>query len=139
MTVDKEKVEQFIVLRGKGLSFDRIAKELEVSKPTLLKWQSQYRRELKESEFYEYQNLVEQMGIMRRDRFEMYSKLLSSVKGELEKRIENSSLERVPTDKLVELSMKLEERLSKDINKPLVSVHSDYDFELSLGEVLPID
>lgn len=139
MTIEKEKVEQFIVLRGKGLSFDKIAQELEVSKPTLLKWQSQYRREVKESEFYEYQNLVEQMGIMRKDRFEMYSKLLSTVKQELEKRMENSSLERLTTDKLVELSMKLEERLLKDINKPLLSVHSDYDFELSLGELLPID
>ncbi len=30
--------EKFIQLRAKGLSFDKISKELNISKPPLLKW-----------------------------------------------------------------------------------------------------
>ena len=139
MTHTTEEVQRFIELRSRSWSFDKISVETGISKPTLLKMNTQYRKEIKLNEFFEYQNLVEQMGIMRKDRFELYSKMLSSVKQELQKRMENQSLEGISTEKLVELSMRLEERLLKDINKPLVSVQSDYDFELSLGEPVPFD
>jgi transposase len=33
-----DQKEQFIELRAKGVSYDEIAKEIGVSKPTLIKW-----------------------------------------------------------------------------------------------------
>ena len=33
-----EDKQRFVELRAKGLSFERIAEELKVSKPTLIKW-----------------------------------------------------------------------------------------------------
>ncbi len=38
---DAENVARFIMLRSQGWSFTRIATELNVSKPTLIKWSRQ--------------------------------------------------------------------------------------------------
>jgi transposase-like protein len=38
--------EKFIQLRAKGFSFDKIAKEISTSKPTLLKWSEEFEGEI---------------------------------------------------------------------------------------------
>ena len=38
MTANIEKQQKFIELRAEGLSFDEIAKRVNISKPTLIKW-----------------------------------------------------------------------------------------------------
>ncbi|MGA3015003.1 MAG: hypothetical protein ABSD71_13325, partial [Bacteroidales bacterium] len=57
--LSKDKQEKFIELRAKGYSFDRIVKEIEVSKPTLIKWQTEFQNEIKNFEYAIYQGLIE--------------------------------------------------------------------------------
>ena len=45
-----EEKQRFVELRAKGLSFERIAEELKVSKPTLIKWSEELFHEVQEAD-----------------------------------------------------------------------------------------
>ena len=47
------KSKKFVELRAKGMSFERIAEEIKVSKPTLIKWSEELFHEVQEAQFYE--------------------------------------------------------------------------------------
>ena len=132
-TVDKymEEKQRFIQLRGKGLSFDRIAEELSISKPTLIKWSGEFMAEVKEAQFYEFESLVEKYGLMRKSRFEVYCRALNSALHEFQERAEQGELKKVSTEKLFNLVEQLEERLERDTQKELVSVDYRDDFKIN--------
>jgi len=114
MTKTAEEAEKFIELRAKGLSFDRIAEETGTSKPTLLKWNKLYGKELEQAQYFELQALLQQYGLMRKNRVEGVSILLQAVIEEMKKRAGNESLSRLPTDKLFALYLSLEGRLKEE-------------------------
>lgn len=114
MTKTAEEAEKFIELRAKGLSFDRIAEETGTSKPTLLKWNKLYGKELEQAQYFELQALLQQYGLMRKNRVEGVSILLQAVIEEMKKRAGNESLSRLPTDKLFTLYLALEGRLEEE-------------------------
>ncbi len=114
MTKTAEEAEKFIELRAKGLSFDRIAEETGTSKPTLLKWNKLYGKELGQAQYFELQALLQQYGLMRKNRVEGVSILLQAVIEEMKKRAGNESLSRLPTDKLFALYLSLEGRLEEE-------------------------
>ncbi len=108
------EIEKFIELRAQGLSYDRIAEETGTSKPTLLKWSKEYGRQLGEAQYFELQALLQQYGLMRKNRVEGVSILLQAVIEEMKKRAGNESLSRLPTDKLFALYLSLEGRLEEE-------------------------
>ena len=118
-----EQQARFIELRGKGMSFQKIAEEIGVSKPTLIKWNGELLEQVKEAQYMEFENLVEQYGLFRKRRFEIYCKALNSALKEFEGRAERGELKEVPTDKLLNLLEQLEKRVEKDTSRELLSVH----------------
>ena len=118
-----EQQARFIELRGKGLSSQKIAEEIGVSKPTLIKWNGELLEQVKEAQYMEFENLVEQYGLFRKRRFEIYCKALNSALKEFEERAEKGELKEVPTDKLLNLLEQLEKRVEKDTSRELLSVH----------------
>ena len=48
MAKDNDTKHRFIELRGNGLSFDKIVKDIGVSKGTLLKWEKELKQEISE-------------------------------------------------------------------------------------------
>jgi len=96
------------------LSYDRIAEETGTSKPTLLKWSSQYGRELEQAQYFELHSLLAQYGLLKQQRVESVSVLLQAVKEELQKRANTDTLSRLPTDKLFTLFLALESRLKEE-------------------------
>jgi len=114
MAKSTEEVEKFIELRTQGLSYDKISDITGISKPTLLKWNREYNRELGQAQFFELQALLQQYGIMRKSRVESVSALLQAVMEELKKRANTENLSRLPTDKLFSLYLTLEERLKEE-------------------------
>lgn len=127
MTKTLEEQEKFIELRAQGLSFERISKELNVSKPVLLKWSGELIERIKQAQFFELENIVEKYSLMRAKRFETHSKLLSSALQELQERAENNKLKTLSTEKLFELVEQLEQRIEKDTERELLSVPVDKD------------
>lgn len=132
-----EDKQRFVELRAKGLSFERIAEELKVSKPTLIKWSEELFHEVQEAEFYELENLLENYKLMRKQRFENYCKLLSSALAELESRAAAGKLQEVPTEKLLNMAEQLEKRIQQETKQELVSVTLGLeDFKLGTEKFL---
>ena len=117
-----EEKQRFVELRAKGLSFERIAEELKVSKPTLIKWSEELFHEVQEAQFYELENLLENYKLMRKQRFELYCKLLSSALTELESRAAAGKLQKVPTEKLLNMVEQLEKRVQQETQQEMVPV-----------------
>lgn len=130
MTKTIEEQEKFIQLRAQGMSFERISKELNISKPVLLKWSGELYNRVKEAQFFELENIVQKYGVMRKERFEVHSKLLNTALQELKERAENNKLKTLSTEKLFQLVEQLEERLEKDTKRELISVRVDKDNHL---------
>jgi len=123
-----EQQARFIELRGKGMSFQKIAEEIGVSKPTLIKWNGELLEQVKEAQYMELENLVEQYGLFRKKRFEVYCKALNSALKEFQERAETGELKNVPTDKLLNLVEQLEKRVERDTSKELLSVRVKDNF-----------
>lgn len=136
-SIDLEKKQKFVELRGAGLSFDKIAAELNVSKPTLISWNQELYHEVKEAQFYELESLLENYKLMRKQRFELYCKLLSSALEELENRAtEAHKFNDIPTDKLLSMVQQLEKRIQRETESELVAVHINPDFTFGTQEFL---
>jgi len=125
MTKTLEEKEQFIELRAQGMSFDKISQELNVSKPTLLKWSGELQERIQEAQYFELENIVEKYALKRAKRFEVHSILLSSALEELKERAKNNKLKSVPVEKLFKLVEMLENRLEQDTKRELISVPID--------------
>lgn len=130
MAKSVEEQAKFIQLRGKGMSFEKISQELNISKPTLIKWNGEFIEQVKEAQYLEFENLVEHYGLYRKERFEVYCKALKTALKEFQERAETGELKKVPTDKLFSLLEQLEKRLEKDTSRELLSVRVPDTFRL---------
>jgi hypothetical protein len=124
-----EQKEEFIQLRAKGFSFEKIAEELEISKPTLLKWNGEFLEEVQEAQFHELDNLLNEYKVHRRKRFEQNCKLLNAVYAELEKKVER--LEKLSVLELAKLAETLEKKIETETERSsiLIEVPSNYSFK----------
>jgi len=123
-----EQKEQFIQLRAQGFSFDKIAEKLEVSKPTLIKWNGEFLEEVKEQQFHELDNLLNEYQVHRKKRFEQNCKLLNACYAELEKKTDK--LERLSVLELEKLVETLEKKLEAEAERSFIyiDVPSEYSF-----------
>lgn len=138
MTKTLEQKEQFILLRAKGYSYDKITEELDISKPTLIKWQGELNEQVKKQQYFELENILNQYEILRRNRFEKYSRLLNAVFQELESKTEEQELSGLSVPELLKLADKLETRLEQDTGKPLLKVNLPEDWTFSLEEAVEL-
>lgn len=139
MTKSIVETEKFIELRAKGLSFDKIAEETGVSKPTLLKWNKEYMEHIEEAQFFELQNLLFQYGVMRRNRVEAISEMLGSALLELRSRAGASNFSRMETDKLLNFILTLEQRLEKETDLRKLEHTENKKLQFLLGETIEVD
>lgn len=101
---DKHEVQQqFIELRAKGNSYDRIASKLGVSKGTLIEWSRRLSIDINNLRNVEIDALLEKYKMARTHQMETYGSQLNKIRDELEKR----DLSTISTDKLVAMELKL--------------------------------
>ena len=98
-----DKQNEFIELRAKGNSFDRIANRLKVSKGTLIGWSKEYQQEVSNFSAMERETLAEQYRTTRNHQLALFGEQLQKVRLEIQKR----DLGDVTTDKLVNMEIKL--------------------------------
>jgi hypothetical protein len=96
---------KFIELRAKGWSFDRIAKEINVSKPTLIKWSRKHSVEIENQRQLEMDLLRETLKLDRRSRFNVMSSIISK----LESRISAANFDELPLEKALAAWVKYNE------------------------------
>ena len=104
-----EKKESFIILRAKGMSFQKISDDIGVSKPTLIKWSKDLREEISNFKKIEWEFFLEEHQMLKKQRFEQMALKYRSILTEIEKRDYSS----IPTGKLFELLLKFERHLEK--------------------------
>jgi len=103
--------EKFIELRAAGMSFERIAKELEVSKPTALKLGHDLEQDVKRLQYIQLETLAEKYQLLKVARVEAFAKMLAKIDSALE----SVDFEKLPAEKLVLLKLKLMERLRQEL------------------------
>ena len=139
MTKTNEDVQKFIELRASGLSFDKIAQETGTSKPTLLKWASQYQQELEQAQYFELQGILAQYGIMRRARVEAVSETLKMALTELRARAQAGNFGDLPTDKLLKLVLMLETRLERETGSRRLEFSDARNLDYILASYVDVD
>ena len=107
MAATFEQMQQFIELRTQNVSYERIAKQIKVSKTTLINWAKDCEQEIQNRRAITYEALNEQYKVGQQHRLQMWSEQLEAVRAELKRR----GLGDVPTTKLVELLDTLTEKL----------------------------
>jgi len=118
--------EKFIELRAGGLSFDRIAQELETSKPTLMKWAKEFENEISELMFIEFESLFERYKMLRVERVRCYGEQLQLIREALKEK----DLKDVPANKLLDMALVLEDRIQaemQDVSHVSVETKSSYE------------
>ena len=109
-----EVKNKFIELRAKGFSFDKIAKELGIAKQTLINWNREFEEVISNKKALEIEALHEMFFLSKEQRVKDFGILLLNIKKELLSR----NLEEVPTDKLLDLFLKFNIQIEKEIVSP---------------------
>lgn len=104
--------EAFINMRAQGLSFEKISKEINVSKPTLIKWNQEYSQEISNLIFFHSEKLIEEFKLLRIHKIESLSRTLNRVLEEISKR----NFENVSTKDLISIAFSLESKLKESVS-----------------------
>lgn len=65
-----DKQKKFLILRADGLSFDKITKELKVTKKTLIQWSRIYQDDIQDLQFQDMRDLKEQYQYDKKAQYE---------------------------------------------------------------------
>lgn len=123
-TIDTKN--RFIELRAQGLSYDKIANTLSVTKQTLIAWSKENRCELSNLKKIERDALMERLEMTEKHRLERLGFMLKKIQEELSKR----DFSTVSTEKLSELFIKYLD-LNQKASTPIVFT-TEVGHEISL-------
>jgi len=123
---DQETKVQFLELRAKGWSFDRIAQELTVSKQTLITWGKELETEIANLRAIELESLQERFYMTKAQRIELLGQKLQALKTELEKR----PFKELSIDRLLDLLLKFSNALKSEVTETVFRGEGD------LGDIL---
>lgn len=119
--IDLKQKERFIELRAKGVPYRRIADEINVSEPTLVKLGKELEIEVNNAKALEKELLQEEYFVSWAQRVQLIGGRLKSIRDELDKRDYTD----VSSEKLMELEMKYIALLKQDETKTSLRVESD--------------
>jgi len=108
---DQETIARFIFLRSQGWSFNRIAVELQISKPTLIKWSRQHQFEIANLRATETEALAETVFGARHERW----RTLAAQLKKLEEEIAQRDLEEIPASRLHAIAAQLRAEISREM------------------------
>lgn len=96
---DNNSKNKFIELRASGKSFKAISEELQVSKPTLIKWSREFQLEIQNMRALQLDEIREKYLLTQEHKIKTYYDFLIKIESELESR----TLSDIPTEKLLAL------------------------------------
>ncbi|GAJ07474.1 unnamed protein product [marine sediment metagenome] len=109
----KEKKDQFVIKRGlEGKSFDTIAKELSITKVTLIKWSKELNDDISDLEDFEKEKIIEKYKAGKRIRLEAMLKIRDKILTVIEKR----NLSEVSFSSLMKNFIEVEKLLDGNLN-----------------------
>ena len=108
--------QQFITLRAKGYSLEKIGKELGKCRQTLSNWNYDLQEEITNAKAIELETLFEKCLLTKEHRVKELSNLLNKINKELEKR----DLSMLSDDKLIDLKLKIGVQLKEEFIEPTI-------------------
>lgn len=110
-----ETKEQFIELRARGYSYDKIAKQLGKAKQTLIDWGKELDAEISNRKALELEALYEEQLLLKEARLKRLGGILTRLEGEIEKR----DLSNLNTDKLLDLYLRYIDKIEAEYLEPV--------------------
>lgn len=107
--------EQFIELRARGYSYDKIAKELGKAKQTLIDWGKDLNTEIANRKALELEVLYEEHFLQKEAKIKRLGNILTRLEGEIEKR----DLTNLNTDKLLDLYLRYIDKIEVEYLEPV--------------------
>ena len=108
-----QKRRRFIMLRGQGVSYEKIAREIGSTKTTLIRWSRWFAVEIKNVKSMELDTLREEYLLDRKHRLKVMGTQLNNVVEELLDR----DLSNVPTHRLFEIQTQLAKEIKAKLPK----------------------
>lgn len=121
-----ETKQKFIELRAQGLSFDKIAKELNKSKQTLIDWSRDFSGEIANLKAIELEGIYQKYYLLKENRLQTLGTMLNKIKDEVETR----ELTDVPTEKLLDLLLKYNSKVAEELVEPTYRSQDEIDADL---------
>ena len=107
---DSKKQKQFIEMRAKGISYQKIANEIGVPNNTLINWGKEFSMEIANAHALELEALQDEYYMLKERRIKLFGDKLKAISEELE----NRDLSDIQTDKLFDLFFKMYRLLEKE-------------------------
>ncbi len=98
----EEQKHRFVELRAKGYSYARIAKELGISKGTLVNWNAELEADIAQARSVELEALQEEYYLLKEGRIRLLGEQIKAIQAEIGKR----DLSKIKTEKLMELLLR---------------------------------
>lgn len=118
------KQREFILLRADGISYDKIAKDLNTAKGTLIQWSKLFESEIKELQFHSFLQIKEAYSWSKKAKYETLLKQLNKIDNAiLEANLSNSSIKdlfTIKNDILFQLE-NIEKKVSTKANVTLTN------------------
>ncbi|MGJ0311331.1 hypothetical protein [Aliarcobacter cryaerophilus] len=133
-----KKQQEFIVMRSQGVSFDEISKQLNTSKPSLIKWSKKFQIEIDDLKFEMMVQLKEQFQYSYQKKYEQLLKQLEKIdKAILEIDLSDTSLkDLILAQKNIQESItNLERSVSlrkTDVSEFILQIDDQFEKELPL-------
>ncbi len=109
MKKEADNVNQFIELRAQGLSYQKIANQLGISRQTLIQWSKEFQHEIANLRAIELEELREKYYLNMEHSIKLFGERFLAIRKELIQR----DFKDVPTEKLEALMLKYKDRLDK--------------------------
>lgn len=131
MEINSKQME-FITLRADGLSFDKIAKQLKISKATLIQWSKLFEDNIKELQFYAMVEIKKSFSHSVKSRYEILLKQLNKI----DEAILNADLTEESLKDLIQLQQHTSTQIAMIENKVSVNAYVSKTNELGYKEDL---
>ena len=118
---DLQNKENFILLRAQGFSFDKISAQIGISKPTLIKWNQEFSKEVANLVYFNSEKLIEQYKLLKIQKIEALASTLSRILDEISKR----NFENIGTKDLISIAFTIESKLKESISD--IELHTGID------------
>ena len=130
--ITTEQKSKIVELRAKDYSIARIAKEVGISKTSVIDTIQGLREKIAVQRAVELETLYEEQHLSTKSRIERLSEMLEKVTEELRER----DFQDVPTDRLIELSLKLQVAIKEERVEPQLMSSQEIDNEQRDREAL---
>lgn len=110
MSDSEKQKNQFIKLRGKGISYQEISEQIHIPERKLINWGKELHMEINNANALELEALQDEFYLLKERRIKLFGEKLKIISEELE----NRDLGKIQTEKLFDLFFKMYKLLEKE-------------------------